>query len=178
MMGSAGPSQPNESRALDIEKFTTTQLESLLLSQGKKFREHNGDREGIIGAARKVEIPLSMMLVRSDLKELMISNQAFDDGSYAPLFIRFAWHNSGTFDKNKRNGGSNGGTMRFEKEREDPENAGLARCQDLLKPIKEKYSFMSHADLYILAGCVAIESTGGPYIPFSYGRLDYTEVVR
>lgn len=33
---------------------------------------------------------------------------------------------------------------------------------------------MSYADIYILAGYVAIEASGGPTIPFCTGRRDFT----
>ncbi|KAG6512547.1 hypothetical protein ZIOFF_030672 [Zingiber officinale] len=42
----------------------------------------------------------------------------------------------------------------------------------LLEPIKEKFPILTYADLYQLAGVVAIEVTGGPEIPFHPGRED------
>ena len=36
--------------------------------------------------------------VRKDLKAMM-EDPNWDDGSYAPLFIRLAWHSSGTYTK-------------------------------------------------------------------------------
>lgn len=39
--------------------------------------------------------------------------------------MRLAWHSSGTYGKEDRIGGSNGATMRFKKELNDPENNGL-----------------------------------------------------
>ena len=35
-----------------------------------------------------------------------------------------------------------------------------------------KYPDISYADLYILAGVVAIEEMGGPKVPFRWGRTD------
>ena len=35
-----------------------------------------------------------------------------DDGSYGPIFVRLAWHASGTFDKATGVGGSHGASMR------------------------------------------------------------------
>lgn len=97
-----------------------------------------------------------------------------DDGSYAPLLIRFAWHLSGTYDKFKKTGGSNGSTMRFKTESSDPENVGLGKAIKVLNPIHEKYPHISLADLWVLAGYVAIEATGGPHIRFATGRKDFT----
>jgi cytochrome c peroxidase len=65
--------------------------------------------------------------------------------------------------------------MRFEAEQNDPENAGLGKAIKLLEPIVEKYPWLSTADIWILAGYVAIEATGGPPIPFSLGRKDYSK---
>ena len=111
--------------------------------------------------------------VRKEITSLM-HNRSHDDGSYAPLLIRFAWHNSGTYDAATKTGGSNGATMRFPEERNDPENRGLGKAIKLLEPVCAKFPFLSKADVWILAGYVAIEASGGPQIPFSYGRVDYT----
>ena len=61
--------------------------------------------------------------IRAELRSLM-DNPSWDDGSLAPVFIRLAWHSSGTFDAASGTGGSNGAGMRFENEAADPENAG------------------------------------------------------
>jgi len=111
--------------------------------------------------------------VRKDIHAVMYDS-SHDDGSFAPLLIRFAWHLCGTYDKESRTGGSNGATMRFEAEANDPENAGFEKAKALLKPIHERYPWMSLADLWILAGYVAIEAAGGPRIPFAYGRKDFS----
>ena len=43
----------------------------------------------------------------------ILDNNDYDDGSYGPLFVRLAWHASGTYSKVDGSGGSNGGCMRF-----------------------------------------------------------------
>lgn len=116
---------------------------------------------------------LDLSRVRKDIKNIMYNRQ-HDDGTYAPLFIRFAWHCCGTFNKEDGTGGSNGSTMRFAAEQSDPENAGLGKARALLEPIHQKHPELSLADLWILAGYVAIEELGGPRIRFSTGRKDYT----
>ena len=63
-------------------------------------------------------------------------DRAHDDGSYAPLLIRFAWHCCGTYDRRAANGGPDGGTMRFGTEQADPENAGLAKARALRQPLR------------------------------------------
>ena len=111
--------------------------------------------------------------IRSDIAQCMI-DRTHDDGSYGPLWIRLAWHCSGTYDASSKTGGSNGGTMRFESEKNDPENAGFSKAFTRLAPIKLKYPWISQADLHILAGYVAIEASGGPHISFSVGRRDFS----
>merc|ERR1712188_187970 len=65
--------------------------------------------------------------------------------------------------------------MGFGAETNDPENAGLFKAKKLLAPIHEQHPWLSFADLWILAGYVAIEATGGPRIRFAHGRKDFTE---
>lgn len=104
------------------------------------------------------EIPaaaLDLTEVRNDIRAVMY-DPSHDDGSFAPLLIRFAWHLCGTYDKESKTGGSNGATMRFEAEANDPENAGFDKAKALLAPIHERYPWLSYADLCILAGYVAI----------------------
>lgn len=98
-----------------------------------------------------------------------------DDGSLAPLFIRFAWHCCGTYDSEKCTGGSNGGTMRFPAEQADPENAGLDKAREAILDVHRQHPELSFADIAVLAGYVAFEATGGPVIPFATGREDFSE---
>ena len=44
----------------------------------------------------------------------LLDKEDYDDGSLGPIFVRLAWHASGTYDKNTNTGGSNGATMRCE----------------------------------------------------------------
>jgi catalase (peroxidase I) len=41
--------------------------------------------------------------VRADILRVM-NDPAWDDGTYGPLFIRLAWHSSGTYDKDTKTG--------------------------------------------------------------------------
>ncbi len=50
--------------------------------------------------------------------------------------------------------------IRFAPEANHGANAGLAVARELLEPIKKRYPFISYADLYTLAGVVAIEEVG------------------
>ena len=56
--------------------------------------------------------------VAQDIADLLESNPDFDDGSYGPLFVRLAWHASGTFSAVDKSGGSNGCLMRFGPEKD------------------------------------------------------------
>ena len=112
--------------------------------------------------------------VRSELK-LLMDNPSWDDGSLAPIFIRLAWHSSGTYDKETGTGGSNGAGMRFADEAADPENAGLDVARAFLEPVKRRFPAISYSDLWILAAYVGIEQTGGPVIPFTPGRTDHAD---
>ena len=120
--------------------------------------------------------------LRADIAELLndekAKNPSVDEGVQggggylAPMMLRLAWHCSGTWCKTAQNGGSDGGTMRFCPESQHGGNAGLGIARDLLEPIKAKHPNVSYADLYILAGVVAVEEMGGPKVGFRWGRTD------
>jgi len=112
--------------------------------------------------------------VRADIRDIM-NQPSWDDGSYAPILIRLAWHSSATYNKTDGTGGSNGATMRFAAEAHDPNNAGLENARAFLEPIKNKHPDISYSDLWILASYAALEVTDGPYIEFTGGRVDAVE---
>jgi len=101
-----------------------------------------------------------------------LDQEGYDDGSFGPVLIRLAWHASGTYDKIAKNGGSNGATMRFEPECKHGANAGLQHARDRLEPVKKAHPWISYADLWTLAGAVAVEEMGGPQIAWRPGRID------
>lgn len=127
-----------------------------------------------VGAPEPASDFVDYEALRSELFELMDAPD-WDDGSYAPLLIRLAWHSSGTYCAADGTGGSNGATMRYAVEAADPDNAGLGKARQLLEPLKASFPGVSVADLWILAAIVAIEHTGGPKIPFRGGRVDADE---
>eukprot|EP01052_Picozoa_sp_SAG31_P001533 SAG31_NODE_51_length_30464_cov_16.835628_20_plen_266_part_00 len=117
---------------------------------------------------------MDLSAVRRDLVEIMFDTK-HDDGSFAPLFIRLAWHLCGTYDAKTRTGGCNGCTMQFKAEQADPENAGLAKARELLEPLAERYkSSLSKADLFVLAAYVGLECADGPCVRFRTGRKDFS----
>jgi cytochrome c peroxidase len=107
------------------------------------------------------------------LRKLIESADKYDDGSYGPLLVRLAWHSAGNFSRHDQTGGSGGATMRHAPESNHPGNAGLQVGRNLLEPLKAKYPGVSYADLYTLAGTVAIEALGGNRASWRPGRRDY-----
>ncbi|KAL6494844.1 L-ascorbate peroxidase 3 [Orobanche gracilis] len=89
----------------------------------------------------------------------------------APIMLRLAWHDAGTYDMNTKTGGPNG-SIRNEEECNHGANNGLKIALEFCEQVKSKCPKITYADLFQLAGVVAVEVTGGPTIDFVPGRKD------
>lgn len=119
-----------------------------------------------------------IVALRKAKKEL---EALIEDKNCGPILIRFAWHDSGTYDQRIKEfpqcGGANG-AIRFDPELTMGANAGLSKakgyCEDILKAINVPESDISWADLIQLASATAVEKMGGPKIDMKYGRVAVT----
>ncbi|KAL9668487.1 hypothetical protein QQ045_006021 [Rhodiola kirilowii] len=102
---------------------------------------------------------------RRDLRALIAQRNC------APIMLRLAWHDAGTYDCKSKTGGPNG-SIRNEEEYSHGANNGLTIALNFCEEVKAKYPKITFADLYQLAGVVAVEVTGGPTIDFVPGRKD------
>jgi catalase-peroxidase len=128
---------------------------------------------------RKEFSKLAYAALKGDLRALLTESQPWwpaDWGTYAGLFIRMAWHGAGTYRSVDGRGGAGRGQQRFAPLNSWPDNVSLDKARRLLWPIKQKYGQkISWADLFILAGNVALENSGFRTFGFGAGREDVWE---
>ncbi|MCE3026577.1 catalase/peroxidase HPI [Salinicola sp. DM10] len=122
---------------------------------------------------------LDYTALKADIEKTLTESQAWwpaDWGSYIGLFIRMAWHSAGTYRLVDGRGGAGRGQQRFAPLNSWPDNVSLDKARRLLWPVKRKYGqHISWADLIVLAGNVALESSGFRTFGFAGGREDVWE---
>lgn len=151
------------------------QLRVDLLNQHSERSNPLGEQFNYAEAFKK----LDYKALKADLVKLMTDSQDWwpaDFGHYGPQFIRMAWHSAGTYRTTDGRGGGGRGQQRFAPLNSWPDNVNIDKSRRLLWPIKQKYGQqISWADLFILAGNVALESMGFRTFGFAGGREDTWE---
>ncbi len=157
------------------EDWWPNRLKLELLNQHSEKSNPLGEDFNYAEAFKKLDYDA----LKKDLLDVMTDSQDWwpaDFGSYAGLFIRMAWHSAGTYRVQDGRGGGGRGQQRFAPLNSWPDNVSLDKARRLLWPIKQKYGQkISWADLMILAGNVALESTGFRTFGFAGGREDVWE---
>jgi len=151
------------------------QLNLRILRQNSSLSDPMGRNFDYPAEFAKLDFPA----LKNDLRTVLTDSQPWwpaDFGNYGGLFIRMAWHSAGTYRVGDGRGGAGSGQQRFAPLNSWPDNVSLDKARRLLWPVKQKYGArISWADLYILAGNVALESMGFKTFGFGAGRPDVWE---
>ncbi|GMN29038.1 hypothetical protein TIFTF001_002267 [Ficus carica] len=110
---------------------------------------------------------------RRDLRALISSKNC------APLMLRLAWHDAGTYDIKTKTGGPNG-SIRNRTELRHSANNGLKIAVDLCEQVKAKHPRITYADLY--QGSAHQERSGfdGPWTkdPLKFDNSYFVELLK
>jgi len=153
-------------------------LLAAIASGAEAFTSSSSPRRPLASASRRSSMLTPLSVTKSDLAgaETMIDD-ILKAKNCGPVFVRLAWHDSGTYDVNISDfpqAGGAIGSIRFAPEINHGANAGLAGAVKLLEPVKEAYPGVSYADIFQMASARAIALAGGPIIDMKYGRVDAT----
>ncbi|MFZ9761647.1 MAG: catalase/peroxidase HPI [Candidatus Kapaibacteriota bacterium] len=151
------------------------QLNLGILRQNSELSNPLGEDFNYVEAFKQIDYDA----LKKDLAALMTDSQDWwpaDFGHYGGFFVRMTWHAAGTYRTGDGRGGGGTGQQRFAPLNSWPDNTNLDKARRLLWPIKQKYGqSISWADLFILAGNVALETMGFKTFGFSGGRADVWE---
>jgi len=107
------------------------------------------------------------------IRDTIYDPEFYDDGTYAPMYVRLAIHGAATWEESTKTGGLEGGAMRYKPEWSDAHNKF---CKHIIKRqhdlIKVPNPWASYADIQCLSSYVSIECAGGPVMQFTPGRRD------
>jgi L-ascorbate peroxidase len=125
----------------------------------------------------RVAFSTALKVSADELSEAQaVIDNILDEKNCGPIFVRLAWHDSGTFDANVKGewpaAGGAIGSIRFEPEILHGANKGLSGAVALLEPVKQACPGVSYADIYQMASARAIALAAGPVIDMKYGRVD------
>ena len=170
-----GANRPTAGRGTMNRDWWPNQLNLKILNQNCPLSNPMGQEFNYAAEFKKLDIEA----LKKDLYALMTDSQDWwpaDFGHYGGLFIRMAWHSSGTYRIGDGRGGGGAGAQRFAPLNSWPDNVSLDKARRLLWPIKQKYGKkISWADLIIFAGNCALESMGFKTFGFGFGREDIWE---
>ncbi|WP_209331248.1 catalase/peroxidase HPI [Lunatimonas salinarum] len=173
--GATKKKSPSAAKATGNVEWWPNQLNLSILRQNNPVSNPLGADFNYIEEFKKLDYEA----LKNDIRTLMTESQDWwpaDYGHYGGLFIRMAWHSAGTYRTGDGRGGSRAGQQRFAPLNSWPDNANLDKARRLLWPIKQKYgNQISWADLMVLTGNVALESTGFKTFGFAGGREDVWE---
>lgn len=153
-------------------------LLAVIASSAQAFRTSSPFRPLPATAAARAK-STSLAVTTSELAGAQSMIDALiEEKNCGPIFVRLAWHDSGTYDQNVASGfpkaGGAIGSIRFAPEINHGANNGLSHAVKLLEPVKEAYPGVSYADIYQMASARTIALAGGPAIDMKYGRVDAT----
>ncbi|CAI2169589.1 5013_t:CDS:2 [Funneliformis geosporum] len=165
------PPQQPEQKSKSGSRRALIFLGAGLIGVGTGYYFYSTDNSSEVSPTTIAQETPDYQKIYNQIADILEEND-WDDGSLGPIFVRLAWHASGTYDKETNTGGSNGATMRFAPESDHGANAGLKHARDKLESIKQKNPAITYSDLWSLAGVVAIQEMAGPIIPWIPGRKD------